>query len=412
MVRAAKILIEHQCPQCGAPATLEETDRLFSCTYCRVKSFLTHKNFFHYLIPHAPKGKEEAVYLPYWRLKGILFWSMRAGIRHRIVDASCQAVSSTHFPVSLGLRSQTMKLRFVPPQADGRFLKPDIAAEKMKSAVQGSFLTGLADPVFEHALIGETPSIIYSPFYIRSRVYDAVLDRPVSDVLPEDFTIESPTDPHPDMEIRFIPTLCPKCGWDMEGERDSLVLHCRNCRILYQAGNGRFKPIRVAHLPESEKGCLFLPFYQIEADTSGVLLRSFADLVTAANLPKVIRKEWENRSFHFWSPAFKIRPEDFLRFARTLTLSQPQSDLVPGVPNKILHPVTLSIAEASEGLIINLASFIKPPEVMLPKLKEIAIKPRRALLVYIPFQETGADLSHPDFQLRVNKHLLKYAKHL
>jgi len=201
------------------------------------------------------------------------------------------------------------------------------------------------------------------------------------------------------------------CSSDL-GERDSLVLHCRNCRILYQAENGRFKPIRAAHLAESDNHSIFLPFYQVEADTSGVLLRSFADLVTRANLPKVIRKEWENLPFHFWSPAFKVRPESFLRFARGLTLTQPQSELVKGVPDGILHPVTLSIAEASQGLKINLASFIKPPQTMLPRLNEIAIKPKKAMLVYIPFHENGADLSHPHFQLRINKHLLRYAKHL
>src|SRR3989339_2060059 len=29
--------------------------------------------------------------------------------------------------------------------------------------------------------------------------------------------------------FRFVPTLCPHCGWDMEGQKDSLVLICRNC---------------------------------------------------------------------------------------------------------------------------------------------------------------------------------------
>jgi len=413
MPSATRIIIEHQCPQCGAPATLDETDRLFTCTHCRVKSFLTHKGCFHYLIPHTLNPEEESLYLPYWRLKGILFWSMSSGIKHKIVDVSRQAVASPFFPVSLGLRSQTMKLRFVPPQSKGRFLKIAMAAGQMKDMVQSTFLAGLADTVFEHTLIGETPSIIYSPFYIRSRVlHDAILNRPVSDELPEELNIESGMDPHPDVEIRFIPALCPRCGWDLEGERDSLVLHCRNCRILYQAGNGTFKPIRVTHLPGTDESCIFLPFYQVEADVSGIALHSFADLVTTANLPKVIRKGWEDLPFSFWSPAFKIRPESFLRFARTLTLSQPQAELVKGVPSGKLHPVTLSIAEASEGLKINLASFIKPPQTMLPRLKEIAIKPKKAMLVYIPFYEDGTDLSHPGFQLRINKHLLRYAKNL
>lgn len=411
MESAPKLLIEHQCPQCGAPATLEETDRLFTCAFCRVKSFLTHSGFFHYLLPHSKNGDEEVVYLPYWRLKGIFFWSVRSGIKHRIVDVSWQAVSSPHFPISLGLRSQTMKLRFVSPGAEGRFLKPNAAIGQMKKAVKESFLTP-ADPAFAQALIGETPSIIYSPFYIRSHVYDAILNRSVSDALPVGFEIDVPTDPHPNREIRFIPALCPECGWDLDGERDSLVLHCRNCRTLYQAASGRFKPLRVAHFSSSGQGSIFLPFYRIEASTSGILLNSYADLVLNANLPKVIQKGWENLPFHFWSPAFKIRPEDFLRLARNLTLSQPRAELLPGPPNGIPSPVTLSVSEAASGLKINLASFIKPPQVMLPKLGEITIKPRKALLVYVPFQEKGNDLSNPDFQLQVNKTLLRFARHL
>ena len=52
-------IIEHQCPQCGAPAELEETDRLFQCGYCRVKSYLTIPDYFRYTLPHhAPAGKE------------------------------------------------------------------------------------------------------------------------------------------------------------------------------------------------------------------------------------------------------------------------------------------------------------------------------------------------------------------
>lgn len=408
---ATRIVIEHQCPQCGAPAILEETDRLFTCTYCRVKSFLANKDSFRYLLPHPAKGKP-VTYLPYWRIKGILFSSLHSGIRHKIVDVSSQAFSSPHFPVSLGLRSQALKLRFLLPGTEGRFLKASVPMKKMKATVKQWFSTSLGGAIFEQALIGETASIIYSPFYVDSRVHDAVLNKPVSDPLPETFEIESAIDPHPEQSIRFIPALCPKCGWDLEGERDSMVLHCKNCRILYQAGGEQFRPIRVAHLPPPGEGCLFLPFYQMEAKCSGIRLDSFADLVLSANLPKVVQKEWESWPFRFWSPAFKIRPEDFLRFARNLTLFQPQAELARGVPKGPLHPVTLSVSEASEGMKINLSSFLKPAGVMLPRMKEITVKPQKALLVYIPFQEERTDLSNKEFQLRVNKNLLRFAKHL
>jgi hypothetical protein len=408
---AQRILIDHQCPQCGAPATLEETDRLFTCSYCRVKSFLTNKDFFRYLIPH-PEMERQVTYLPYWRIKGMLFSSLDSGIQHKIVDVSSQAFPSPYFPASLGLRSQTMRLRFLSPGAAGRFLKTTVPMKRMKATVQQWMSTTLESTIHEQALIGETTSIIFSPFYIESKVHDAVLNRPVSDPLPEAFEVESAIDANAAQPIRFIPALCPKCGWDLDGERDSLVLHCGNCRTLYQAGGDQFRSIRVAHLPAAETQSVFLPFYRITTENAGIRLDSFADLVRTANLPKVIQNGWEERPFLFWSPAFKIRPEDFLRFARNLTLSQPQTALLPGLPKGPLHPVTLSLSEASEGLKINLASFVKPAGVMLPRLKEITVKPQKALLVYIPFQEERTDLANEKFQLRLNRNLLRFAKNL
>jgi hypothetical protein len=303
MASASRILIEHQCPQCGAPATLEETDRLFTCPFCRVKSYLTSRDHFRYLLPHPSRGAKEVVFLPYWRLKGILFSSITTGIKHKIVDVSYQAVASPHFPVSLGLRSQTLKLRFVSPQTEGRFLKSSVPVQQMKATVEEWFLSTLPKPVFEQALIGDAICQIFSPFYVTPKgVVDAVLNRPVSQDLPADFDVASLPGGSPDWQIRFIPALCPTCGWDLEGERDSLVLHCRNCKAPWQAGRGKFSRIRVAHLPGGEAGSLYLPFYRIGATVSGMLLRSFADLVTVANLPKVIQAGWEKVPFHFWFP--------------------------------------------------------------------------------------------------------------
>ena len=105
-------IIEHQCPQCGAPAELEETDRLFECGYCRVKSYLTVPDYFRYTLPHhAPAGKE-LIYFPYWRFKGMLFSCLKKNIDMRFLDVSHQALGSVHFPVNIGFRGQTQKLRF------------------------------------------------------------------------------------------------------------------------------------------------------------------------------------------------------------------------------------------------------------------------------------------------------------
>lgn len=411
-MKSSSILIEHQCPQCGAPAVLEETDHLFTCQFCRVKSFLLSGDFFRYMIPHAAPANKGLLFVPYWRFKGMHFSCPASGIKNRIVDVSHIGISSDIFPISLGLRSQTLKLRFVSPETEGRFLKPGASYREMMAMVEEWFAPSTSAPSFNQAFIGETVSQIYSPFYIDKKVYDAVLNRPVSDDLPEDSDIFSLPGGHPDWQIRFIAALCPACGWDLEGERDSLVLQCKNCDSVWHAGKEEFTKLKAAHLPGSSAKATFLPFYRIRADISGITLDSYVDLARIANLPRVVQKDWEDMKFCFWSPAFKIRPQDFLRFARNLTLCQPQRDFLPGAPKAPLYPVTLPIREVSEGLKINLASFVKPPETMLPRLSEITIKPISALLVYLPFYGEQNELSQPDFQLCINKNLLRFAKHL
>jgi DNA-directed RNA polymerase subunit RPC12/RpoP len=411
-VKSSKFLIEHQCPQCGAPATLEETDHLFICGYCRVKSFLQSRDFFRYVLPHrAPKGKS-LVYLPYWRFKGCLFSCVSGGIRQKIVDVSHQGVESRYFPISLGLRGQTLKLRFMSPEEEGRFLKPGLAYGEVLELLERRLSASLPKPLFAQAFIGETLSQIYSPFYIEDTLYDAVLNRPVSSAPAEDLNGDALPGGRPTWQIQFLPALCPNCGWDLDGERDSLALNCKNCNSIWMAGKKGFTKIRFGALPENGEGVMYLPFYRLKAEVTGIGLDSYADLIQLANLPKVVQEHWKDRPFRFWSPAFKVRPQDLLRFGRNLTLSQPQTDLISELPEGEIHPVTLPVQEAVEGLKINLASFMKPQRVLFPKLQEIQIKARRFMLVYVPFHKRGNELTQPAFQLRLNKNLLAYARHL
>jgi hypothetical protein len=132
-------LIDHQCPQCGAPAELSETDRLFKCAFCKVSAYLMAHRYFRYVLPHnAPQG-QELVYFPYWRFKGMLFSCLASGIRNRFLDVSQQAAQSTLFPASVGLRSQAMKLRFVSPETKGWFIKPVLPFRRGNGGVSHPF---------------------------------------------------------------------------------------------------------------------------------------------------------------------------------------------------------------------------------------------------------------------------------
>jgi len=410
-VQTSRVLIEHQCPQCGAPATLEETERLFTCLFCRVKSYLVTRDYFRYMLPHtAPAGKS-LVFFPYWRFKGSFFGSFPGGIKPRIVDVSQQAVSSPLFPVSLGLRSQTLKLRFVSPENEGVFLKPKVSSKDLLRLAEETFTSSTREPMFAKAFIGDTLSQIYSPFYVTDKVFDAVLNRPVSPALPEDFDVSKMEGGKPDWRIEFIPTLCPNCGWDLEGEKNALVLSCKNCNSLWMTKGKGFAKLEFGLFPSETPDSVFFPFYRIRADVSGIKLSSYADLVKTANMAKVVQEGWEEKPFRFWTPAFKIRPQDFLFFSRNLTLSQPPKDYVTQLPQGEVLPVTMPFQDAVESLKINLASFIKPPK-MLQVLDTVEIKAKSLVLVYIPFQRSGNELFQPAFNLRTNKTLLEYAKHL
>ncbi|MBW2066755.1 MAG: hypothetical protein JRJ03_17745 [Deltaproteobacteria bacterium] len=404
-------LIQFQCPQCGAPATLQETDHLFTCEFCRVKSYLLSRVYRHTLPSSAPENKD-LIYFPYWRFKGMMFSCVQGGIRHRIVDVSHQGIASPYFPPSLGLRSQTLKLRFVNPDTRGLFLKPSLKYSETEKIIQERLAGGFPRPIYAQSFIGEALSIIYSPFYVNGRVYDAVLNRPTLSETPPEFDISQFQGGPADWRVRFVPALCPDCGWDLDGERDSLALNCTNCNSVWIAGKETFTKISFAHLPAEGKPSIYLPFWRMKAKTSGIELDSYADLVKAANLPKVPKEEWEEREFRFWSPAFKVRPETFLKFSRNLTLSQPGGEWMPELPDAHLYPVTLPVQEAADSLKLTLASFIKPPGIMYPKLPEIQVKAESFFLVYIPLQGRGMELFNEQLRLRINKNLLAYARHL
>jgi len=405
-------LIEHQCPQCGAPALLEETDRLFACQFCRVNSYLITDDFFRYVLPHPAAENQDVVYFPYWRFKGMLFFCGLNDIRQRFVDISQQAVDSPHFPFSVGVRSQAMKIRFVTPDIAGRFLKPAVDSRSIFDNFDHRFGKSLPRPIVHQSHVGETLSLIYSPFYVKNRLYDAILDKPVSNVLPEEFDIEEFADINPRGHIRFVSTLCPNCGWDLEGERDALVLQCKNCSSAWYPVGKKLKQLKFAHIAGRGENTISLPFWRIRAKISGIELNSYADLIKIANMPRAVQNSWHDIAFRFWIPAFKVRPRIFLRLASQTTLVQPQDDLIPQLPENRIHPSNLPVQEAIESLKLTLASFIKPRKTLSEKLPGIQVTAKSFSLIFLPFNEGPHEFIQPDYKIAVNKNVMSLSKNL
>jgi hypothetical protein len=364
------------------------------------------------LLPHTAAENEDVVFFPYWRFKGMLFFCGPSEITNRFVDVSHQAIATPYFPISVGLRSQAMKLRFVTDETGGRFLNPRQSFEEIANTFEQRFGRSLPKPILHQSHIGETLSLIYSPFYVKDKLYDAILDKPVSPALPEEFDITDFAGDRPQRHIRFVATLCPNCGWNLEGERNALVLSCKNCNSSWYPMGKKLKQLKFAQIPGTSDNMINLPFWRIRADIAGIDLNSYADLIKIANLPKVLQSDGDKAPFRFWIPAFKVRPRVFLRLASHITLSQPRQKLIPNLPNTRTHPSTLPVEEAIESLVITLANFMKPRRTLMDRLHNIKIDAKSFTLVYIPFNEDHHEFIQPDFHLAINKNVMALSTNL
>jgi hypothetical protein len=415
-VTSSSLFIEYRCPQCGAPAELTETDRLFTCEFCRVKSYLSAGNKFRYVLPGTAPRDRKLFYFPYWRFKGMLFSCVFDGVRQKFIDVSHQAALSCDFPISLGFRSQALKLRFLTPETDGRFLPVRLPLEQVMQTFKQSFNVPLPKPIFHQAHVGEHLSLIYTPFYASAdRLYDAVLNEPLGECLPQDIDQTLAAAGPSGWQLNFLSTLCPACGWDLDGAPDTLVLTCRNCDSAWKPGKNRLERLNFGRLPLAVDNCesiLYLPFWRIRAAIDGIQLDDYADLVRAANLPIAPRAAKCDILFHFWSPAFKIRPQTYLPLATKMTLAQPRDLPAAGLPGGELHPVTLPVADAADSLKIILAAFVKPRKTLYPQLSAITVSPQSYLLVYVPFLRSHHNLTQPSLKVSILTNQLALAGNL
>jgi hypothetical protein len=405
--------VEQECPQCGAPIDLEETDHLIICPYCTVKNYLFAQDYFRFVLPHKA-ANHDILYAPYMRFKGEAFLCEGATIDHSIVDLTYQGSSCKQLPISLGLRPQAMKMRFVTPDAHGSFLKCSLRPLDVLVNV-GKRTSALAPgTLFHRAYIGEAFSLIFLPLFVRGgSVFDAVINRPIAQ-LPDDEAISSlESDEKPAWRITFMATICPHCGGDLEGERDSVVLNCGNCDTAWEAAEGKLIPVDRSFVPGKGKDLLYLPFWKITVREEGLGINTYADFIRITKRPVVTRQRgWEDKELSFWIPAFKIRPKIFLRLASQMTILQQAFAMEEQIPQKNLYPVTLPKDEAAQGLKITLAGAVMDKREFFPLLPQCDFAISKSHLLYLPFRATGLDMIQEDTGIGINKNTLKYGRYL
>ncbi len=103
-------------------------------------------------------------------------------IESRIIDTNILALKPGSAPMSLGMRPQVLKLRYVAPGISGNFLKPQFPFRSHLNCGPENESSPIkhASPKIEAFFVGETESLIYSPVSLRGNVLvDAILQSPV-----------------------------------------------------------------------------------------------------------------------------------------------------------------------------------------------------------------------------------------
>jgi hypothetical protein len=263
-------------------------------------------------------------------------------------------------------------------------------------------------PAHHRAWIGEQVSLVYYPLSRwDGQVVDTLRGRPVMPV--ERWENTALAVKQPDTPVRYYAAACPDCGWDLEGDRDTLVLSCRNCERAWMRGQEGLQDMdfRVI-MDDSKEPQVGLPFWRIRAAIDGIPLDSFADYVRFCNLPRAVTPAMEEAPFFFWVPAFKAGAELYLRLIRRMTLFQWQGECGRQLGSLKCHPVTLPAYEGAESLKTALADLAADKRNVLPKLGEIGIAMKEAILVYMPFRERGGELIQPQIPLGIQRKALQY----
>jgi hypothetical protein len=338
-------------------------------------------------------------------------------IGHKLIDLSYLASHHTFLPHSLGVKPQVLKLRFISPDMEGRFFGSSVPLKTVMGTIEKQFhsVGGNAAPypVLFEAFIGDTTSLIYFPIFIKGQTFhDGILGEPVARI-PEEFVDDLLSfSQQKDWRIKFVSTLCPNCGWDLLGERDSVVLFCKNCDSVWEASQMRLEKVDFGMIPSEEPPAAYLPFWMMKARIEELKIRSYADLLRVANVPKVMRKEWEELDLSFWAPAFKVPPQIFMGLTGRMTVSQPRVPFEQCLPKASLYPVTLPVSEAVESIKVTIAHIVTDKQGIFPRLSEVSVQLDKFFLVYLPFHLSGNEFVHSQTQSCIHKNVLNLGRGL
>ena len=400
-----------QCPQCGAPVTLEEDDRILSCQFCRVRLILFYPGVPRYLLEPYPPSiiEEELYYAPYWRIRGLALPGLPYRGEERFVDFTCQAINLPFLPLDLGLQARAFKLGILSSQKKGILLKPEIDLKNLWPQLPGEKeIEEGPEILIARDLIAPSIGLVYAPFIIKKGlIFEGLGNRLLGNA--EGFDpANSPTEePDPGWLIKFKPTLCPYCGADLDGSKETLVFICRNCDRAWESHQEGLKRIAFRFMGTGGNGSFcWIPFWRITMENGEGINSVCFSTPRSSQDPE--RKSKETRESHLWFPAFRIAPSLFLTIIRAVNFRSPEVfPLKAEVPQGNCHPVTISGKQALEGMKFHGLSLLKPFNL---QAGQFCCGSEDPLLVYLPFHLQGSEWVQEEISLGINKNALTFGQ--
>jgi DNA-directed RNA polymerase subunit RPC12/RpoP len=404
--------VEYQCPQCGAPAVQAEADRLLACPWCRVRLFVAAEEPYRYLLPPRRGLSRAFFFVPYWRLRGTIFTCSPSALSGRRVDTSVLSRPEREFPLSLGVRPQAMRLSLPSPEQEGVYLTPRIGLAETLLGLEGSF-GGRSNPSDREShgfrsLVPEHTGLVYAPFFLDNGIlFDGVSGRSLTAVDEAPWVQEDASSP-PGWRPRFLSTLCPDCGNELEGDPRSTVFLCSSCVAAWEPGPEGLRPIALEAAEGSsgrETGFVDLPFWKIRIRLDGGEPAALGDLARLAGLPAGAATGEEDREGWLWSPAFQTPPALFLRLARQMTLVPHPEKAGRILTGRTLFPVTVARGQAALSTRVQLANLSGRKREILGRLASAEIRTAETRLAFVPFRARGSEFIHPrlDFSFQMQR---------
>jgi DNA-directed RNA polymerase subunit RPC12/RpoP len=414
--------VEHACPQCSAPVTLEETDRLFTCPFCKVRLYMASDGALsYYLDPKTPDP--DTLYVPYGRFRGMGFAVGTGEAGSTVIDGTSISRPMPPCPESLAVRPQAVKLHLSGEGRVGRFVPPSPAP------LDEAALAGLtrALPAFAGKNSGlsvlwrflrEAGGLIYSPFSVMGRdVIDGVTRQKLG-TLPDGeagVPFQSPGATKPPNDVVYLPALCPNCGADLAAAPESVALPCTNCGLLWEPSREGMAERPYSLVPAPQEDALFLPFWRMLPRVEG--LESTLHVDPLKHIPPAYGppKPTSFPEFSLWAPAFFINPVLFLRLCERATMWQPSDCGEKGAARTVcpdLYPVTLPGPEARKLLSLILTLVVADRGRVLPSILRANMEAIEQSLVYLPFEKKTGEATCAEMRAAVELNALKYGRNL